>query len=175
MGQALASSSGSPVCDILPLSLPFAPMSTVLDVPAPSGWRLRPGAPVYYPGEALEVAIDNTDPSKRARGILLWSRNAGGRIGSWTLPAGNRFRHIVENPACGTASLTHADAEPKTQSSMRFTWVAPAAGAGTVAMRAFVIEDCAAPTGGCRGAQALTDFGYTLLEEGVFRNGFEAP
>jgi hypothetical protein len=53
-----------------------------------------------------------------------------------------------------------------------FDWTPPASG-GAVILRAFLIEDCGQPAGGCRSHQALSP--VTVPVEALFVDGPEAP
>lgn len=174
---AAAFSSGSPVCEVN--QLPLVPMSPVLRDPPPVGWRVKASSTRYFENQRIVVEVTNSDPARRARGVLLWAKSgplAG--AGRFVLPPVEppllpRFQFIPFVPGndCGEWALSHADAEPKLQSQLRFDWIAPA-GDAFVAIRAFVIDDCLPSAGGCRGAQALTEF--VELRPTLFYDDFEA-
>ncbi len=169
--DAVAFSSGSPVCEVN--ALPLVPMSPVLSDPAPSGWALTAAAPAYLAGQVLELSLRHPDPTRRARGVLIWTKSgpfsgAGSFVpalaaGRWRLVGGAM-------PDCGEWALTHADAMPRPLDALRFAWRAPPAGLQAVIARAFVIEDCGSPAG-CRAAQALTPI--LVLDEAIWFDGFE--
>jgi hypothetical protein len=166
-----AFSSGSVVCEVN--TIPFAPMSSVVSNPIPVGWSLRAGASVYVPGQSLTLELVNSDPGKRLRGVLIWAKSGPFTgAGSFQPSFPSALFRYVEGamPDCGESSLTHANANPKAQDQLRFSWQAPVAGTGSVIVRAYLIEDCGAGQS-CRSAQALTDI--LVLEEAVFSDGFE--
>lgn len=171
---ALAFSSGSPVCEVN--VLPFTPMSPVLIQPPPSGWRLEVPEPRFHGNRRTEVRVVNADPSKRARGVLLFAKSGPlTGAGRFVLPSPSPlfgFIPFVPGSDCGEWAVTHLSAEPKTQAQLRFEWEPEPTLDLLVAMRAFVIEDCQPEPGGCRGAQALTD--VAELVPTVFFDGFEA-
>jgi hypothetical protein len=158
-------SLGAPICEVN--GLPLIEMSPTLANPAPSGWSLR-HPPRFTPGRMLEIAVVNSDTSRRARGVLIWSK-AGPNVGSgsFAVPGNGRWQHVPAPAECGTWALTHTDAQPKAQSELRFLWAGEPAG---VILRAFVIEDCQAPTG-CRDQQALTPISF--MAPVMFEDGFE--
>lgn len=162
---AEAFSLGSPICEVN--GLPLVEMSPTLASPAPSGWSLR-HPPRFTPGRMLEISVVNSDPSRRARGVLIWSK-AGPKLGSgsFAVPGNGRWQHVPAPAECGTWALTHTDAQPKAQSELRFLWAGESLG---VILRAFVIEDCQAPTG-CRDQQALTAISF--MAPVMFEDGFE--
>jgi Reeler domain len=165
--SAHAFSGGSPICEVN--TLPLVQMSPELSDPPPTGWFLAPERASYVPGATLRVAIGNTDPSKKARGVLIWAKTGPTTgAGSFELPSNGLFQYLPAFADCGQWALSHASAVAKTQTELQFTWSAPPS--GPLIMRAFLIEDCAAP-GGCRAHQALTD--VVLLQEALFVNGFE--
>jgi len=163
----LAFSSGSPVCEVN--SLPLTPMSPVLSDPPPTGWSLVPERGSYVPDVALKLKIRNINPSKRARGVLLWAKsgpNSG--AGRFILPSSGLFQYLPAFANCAEWALAHVSSVAKTQDQLAFAWLAPAS--GPLIMRAFLIEDCTT-VGGCRAHQALTDI--VLLQEALFVDGFE--
>lgn len=171
--QARAFSSGSTVCEVD--ALPFAPMASVLRQPAPAGWRLRSEADSWYPGALRRLRLEHPDPTRRARGVLVWVKgnSFGSPVGAGQfLDLGVSDLYQFSLASCDQWSLTQRDAQPKTQDQLLFAWQAPMAGGlGFLAARAFVIEDCSAFSGGCRDAQALTEI--VSLREVVFAEGFE--
>lgn len=155
-----AFSSGSPVCEVN--ALPLVPMSPVLIQPPPSGWRLVVPEPRYRSGKANEVRVVHADPTRRVRGVLLFAKSGPlNGAGRFILPSPSPlfgFIPFVPGNDCGEWAVSHLSAVPKTQDQLVFTWQADAGLDLLVGMRAFVIEDCLPKPGGCRGAQALTDF-----------------
>lgn len=173
-----AFSFGSTVCEVN--ALPFAPMAGVLRQPAPAGWTLRSDADSWHPGALRRFRLEHPDPQRRARGVLIWVRgNLGSPIGAGSfveLGASDLYQYVgidsQNGENCQQWSLTHRSAAPKSQAQMLFAWRAPMAGGlGFLIVRAFVIEDCDTQPGGCRDAQALTDF--LPLREVLFAEGFE--
>lgn len=171
---ASAFSSGSPVCEVN--ALPFAPMSPVLVQPPPSGWRLEVPEPRFHGGRLTEVRVANADPSKRARGVLLFAKSGPlTGAGRFFLPSPSPlfgFIPFVPGSDCGEWAVSHVTAVPKTQAQLVFRWQPDEGLDLLVGMRAFVIEDCQTDPGGCRGAQALTEF--VELVPTIFFDGFEA-
>jgi Reeler domain len=148
-----ANSVGSPVCEVT--ALPFAPMSSVIGSPEPVGWTLFTTARAYRPGEAIEVRIVNTDPTKRVRGALIWAKfDDFSPAGIFQVGPGNLWQYIPPGPnaQCAQASISHTSSAPKTQAELVFSWTPPAQ--GDASMRAFLIEDCLLTS--CRSFQALT-------------------
>jgi hypothetical protein len=167
MPTARGFSLGSPICEVN--GLPLVEMSPTLANPPPTGWSLRHPTR-YTPGRILEISLVNGDPLRRARGVLIWSKsgpNTGS--GSFAVPGNERWQHVPAPAECGTWALTHTDAVPKTQAELRFLWAGSEA-AGVI-LRAFVIEDCATPSG-CRDQQALTPISF--MAPILFGDGFEA-
>ena len=74
----------------------------------------------------------------------------------------------MSGPVCDGWSLTHTDADSKSQSELTFTWQPPAD--GSALLGAFIIEDCGADRS-CIASQALTP--PLELLPGLFRSGFE--
>ncbi|MEM9305052.1 MAG: reeler domain-containing protein [Pseudomonadota bacterium] len=167
-GDASANARGSPVCEVD--RLPLAPMSPVLASPPPTGWRLELDEPRYFPGELLTVRVVNADPERLVRGVLLWAKLGGSTgAGSFVLPDGERYQYIPAPAQCETWAISHTDATPRTQDELVFEWQPPER--GSVIIRAFLIEECGAPPGGCRSSQALTPI--LSISGGLFRSGFE--
>lgn len=163
--QSPAFSGGSPVCEVN--LLPLVPMSPVLRDPPPVGWFLSVPERRWYAGREIDVRLVNADPQRRARGALLWAKSGPlTGAGEFVLPdvvppAVPRFGYITPSPgnACDQWSVSHVDSQPKTQAQLVFRWRAPSNLQDPfIGMRAFVIDDCRPTPGGCRGAQALTDF-----------------
>jgi len=172
--DAVAFSSGSPVCEVN--ALPLVPMSPVLIQPPPAGWRLVVPEPRFHGGRTNEIRVVNADPAKRARGVLLFAKSGPlTGAGRFILPSPSPlfgFIRFVPGSDCGEWAVSHVSAEPKTQGQLVFRWQPDAGLDLLVGMRAFVIEDCLPEPGGCRGAQALTDF--IELVPTVFFDDFEA-
>jgi hypothetical protein len=170
---ASAFSSGSPVCEVN--ALPLVPMSPVLVQPPPSGWRLAVPEPRFHPGRLTEVRVVNEDPGKRARGVLVFAKSGPlTGAGRFILPSpSSLFGYIpfVPGSDCGEWAVSHVTAVPKTQAQLVFRWQPDPGLDLPVGVRAFVIEDCQPEPGGCRGAQALTDF--VELVPTVFFDDFE--
>jgi hypothetical protein len=171
---AHAFSSGSPVCEVN--TLPLVPMSPVLISPPPTGWRVEVAEPRFFAGRLTRVRVVNSDPAKRARGVLLFAKSGPlTGAGGFVLPSPSPlfgFIPFVPGSDCGQWAVTHLSAEPKTQSQLVFDWAPEPTLDLLVALRAFVIEDCLPSAGGCRGAQALTE--VTELVPTVFFGDFEA-
>lgn len=169
---AFANSFGSPVCEVN--SLPLLPMANSVSSPVPVGWSLRTDSPSYLSGTPLEIRISNVDPLKRVRGVLLWAKTSADfqPAGSFLVGPGSMWQYIPPGPGafCQQASITHMNSAPKQQSTLVFNWTPPVSDAD-VLLRAFLIEDCALPSG-CRGAQALTPW-LVLVGEVVFKDRFE--
>ncbi len=170
---ASAFSSGAPVCEVN--ALPLVPMSPVLIQPPPTGWRLAIDEPRFHAGRLTVIRVVNDDPTKRARGVLIFAKSgplAG--AGRFVLPSPSPlfgFIPFVPGSDCGEWAVSHVSAVPKTQDQLVFRWEPEDGMDLLVAVRAFVIEDCQPEPGGCRSAQALTDFGE--LVPTVFFDGFE--
>jgi hypothetical protein len=161
-----AFSGGSPVCEVN--SLPLQPMSPVLADPPPIGWGMRASSLGFSPGRPIEFQVFNTDPNRRARGVLIWAK-AGPQAGSGRfLVPSKLFQYLPAFANCGEWALSHTSSAPKPQSDLLFTWEPPASGSAFV--RAFIIDDCQAPNG-CRAHQALTE--PLILEPVLFLDGFE--
>ena len=164
-----AFSLGAPICEVT--SLPLVEMSPTLASPAPSGWVLDLRA-YYYPGQAQTIRVRNSNPLKRARGVLVWAK-AGpvAGAGHFSVPSGGLYQFIPAPADCGEWAISHNSPAPKTQSELAFEWTAP--NSGTPIVRAFIIEDCGLASGDCRPYQALTP--VRALYEAVFVDGMEAP
>jgi len=167
-----ANSFGSPVCEVN--GLPLLPMANSVSSPVPTGWSLRTDKPYYLSNAPLEIRIGNIDPLKRVRGVLLWAKTTPQlqQAGSFLVGPGSMWQHIPPGNGifCQQASISHMDASPKEQNTLVFSWTPPANDVD-VLVRAFLIEDCRIPMGGCRGAQALTT--ALILGEAVFKDRFE--
>ncbi len=162
-------SLGSPICEVN--SLPLTEMSPTLASPPPSGWTLETERAYFSPGASLRVRVRHPSPLKQARGILLWAKRSqflGG--GRFELPASGAFQYIPAPAACGEWAISHVNATPKSLDDLQFDWIPDTT--APVILRAFIIEECFQPSGGCRDQQALTPI--VVLEEGVLVNGFEA-
>jgi len=165
---ALAFSAGAPICEVN--TLPLLDMSPTLAVPAPTGWYLESDRLTYQADRSLELRIRNANGSKQVRGVLLFAKsgpNSG--AGRFTLPISGAFQYIPKAQECGEWAISHTSASPKPQTQLQFNWSAPPS--GTVIVRAFLIEDCPQPSGGCRDQQALTP--VLILQEALFVDGFE--
>lgn len=174
---AAAYSSGATVCEVE--RLPFAPMASVLRDPPPSGWQLLSDGGLWFPSAIRWLRLQHPDPERRARGLLLWVKGSPAGLPSGAgrfldLGLSEHYQRVPLAPPsdCGEWALTQRDASGKTQAELQFVWQAPSvAGWGSLIARAFVIEDCGSAQGGCRDAQALTDF--LILREAPFADGFE--
>jgi len=167
-GTAHAFAAGAPICEVN--TLPLTEMSPTLANPAPTGWTLVAERVVYVPGQAIRLNIRNNNPAKLARGILIWSKSGPSvGAGQFLLEAKGMFQVIPAPAQCGEWAISHVDSTPKTQSQLQFDWMPPVQ--GTVIVRAFIIEDCAQPMGGCRAHQALTP--VLVLQPALFVDGFE--
>lgn len=165
---ASAFSLGSPICEVN--SLPLVEMSPTLADPPPTGWGIEV-RPWYVPGQGQQVRIRNSDPAREVRGVLLWAKSGpSAGAGSFTLDRAGLYQHIPAPAPCGQWALSHTSAKVKSQSDLVFDWTGPEQG-GTVILRAFLIEDCGQPSGGCRSHQALTP--VTVLVEALFVDGLE--
>lgn len=165
---ALAFSQGAPICEVN--TLPLIEMSPTLANPAPEGWTLV--VPERFAlGRPLLIQLRNADPTRRARGVLLWAKSGPATgAGSFALPGNGRWQHIPAPANCGLWAISHTDNQPKLQSELSFEWVSVEY--SSAILRAFVIEDCSAPQG-CRDQQALTPI--TLVQPALFFDGFEPP
>jgi hypothetical protein len=167
-GTASAFSQGAPVCEVN--SLPLVEMSPTLASPAPSGWALAASTATYVPGRALRVHILQPDSAKRARGVLLFAKSGpSSGVGNFALPSG-LYQYIPAPAECGEWALSHTSATPKSVDELQWDYSIPAA-AGTVILRAFLIEDCGLAGGACRDQQALTP--VLVLYEAIQVDGFE--
>ena len=165
---AEAFSLGSPICEVN--TLPLVEMSPTLADPPPTGWSIEV-RPWYVPGQSQTLRIRNLDPLRQVRGVLIWAKsgpNSG--AGSFALDGAGLYQHIPAPASCGQWALSHTSAAVKAQSDLVFDWTAPESG-GTVILRAFLIEDCGQPSGGCRSHQALTEL--AVLAEALYVDGFE--
>jgi hypothetical protein len=169
MPHAQAFSLGAPICEVQ--SLPLAPMSSTLATPVPTGWQLRVTDPRYVPGRPMRIEVTNVDPSKRARGVLIWAKSGPVTgIGSF---GGDPALYQTIPPAlapCSEWAMSHTSNAPKTQAQLHFDWTAPPGATATVLFRAFVIVDCDDPQG-CRAHQALTP--VLIQRAGLFFDDFE--
>ncbi len=173
---AAAFSSGAIVCEVN--QLPFVPMASVVAPVPPPQWRLVAARDYWYPGQVQVLRLVHDDPARRARGVLLWVKGSsfGTPVGAGSFAdtvVSSLWQYVAAMPPenCGQWAVTHESAAPKMQSSLVFTWRAPAEALGNLVARAFVIDDCAPTPGGCRGAQALTDL--VPLRETLYADGFE--
>ena len=164
----LAFSQGAPICEVN--TLPLIEMSPTLANPAPEGWTLA--VPERFAlGRPVLIQLRNTDPTRRARGVLLWAKSGPATgAGSFALPGNGRWQHIPAPANCGLWAISHTDNQPKSQAELSFEWVS--VDYSSAILRAFVIEDCSAPQG-CRDQQALTPI--TLVQPALFFDGFEPP
>lgn len=162
-----AFSLGAPICEVD--SLPLLEMSPTLADPAPSGWRLDLAQDAYMPARPLRVRVANSDPDRRARGVLLWAKTGPFSGAGQFLVDTDLFQYVPAPADCGLWAITHTSAEPKPLQDLAFWWLPP--DSGTVLMRAFVIEECGAESGGCRDQQALTPL--RVLVPKLFFDGFE--
>lgn len=160
-------SLGAPICEVN--TLPLVEMSPTLASPPPSGWSLAIDRPYFSPGTPLRVRVRHDNPLKQARGVLIWAKRSQFQgAGRFELPSSGAFQYIPAPAACGEWALSHVDATPKSLDELQFDWIP---GSTPAILRAFVIEECFLPSGGCRGHQALTPI--VFLEEGVHVDGFE--
>ncbi|MDW8479450.1 MAG: hypothetical protein RML12_05965 [Xanthomonadales bacterium] len=162
-------SAGSPICEVH--SLPLVEMSPTLAHPPPEGWFLVAEAAVYHAGRPLRVRLRHPDPGRAVRGVLLWAKSAPTEGAGWfELPADGRWQYMPGSSNCGQWAISHRDGLPKGQALLEWRWhpgESPAA-----VLRAFLIEDCGLPPGGCRDQQGLTEL--LVLERGIFIADFES-
>jgi hypothetical protein len=161
-------SQGSPICEVN--TLPLTAMSPTLADPAPQGWSLQlPDK--HAPGRAVQIRVINGDPTRRARGVLLWVKSGpAAGAGSFSIPGSGLWQYVPPPVQCGTWAIAHTDGSAKTQDQLVFEWTSSEA--ISVIVRAFVIEDCT-QQGGCRDQQALTPIGH--IDPALFFDGFEPP
>lgn len=162
-------SYGSPLCEVQ--SLPLAQMSPTLATPPPTGWSLRIDRKRYAAGLPMRVSVVNTDPTKRARGLLVWAKS-GPETGIGVFSGDpDRFQTIPPALAdCGEWAISHVTSTSKPQDQLHVDWTAPAGATANVLFRAFIIEACDAPNG-CRAYQALTPI--VVKQPGLFDDDFE--
>lgn len=166
---AAAFSQGAPICEVN--ALPLVEMSPTLASPPPTGWSLAVSQHAYVPGRPLRVRVVQPDADKRARGVLVYARTGpSSGAGNFALPAGGLYQYIPAPAECGQWALSHTSAAPKAPDEMQWDYSVPTA-SGTVILRAFLIEDCGEPSGGCRDHQALTP--VLVLPEAIQLDGFE--
>lgn len=169
IGGACAFSQGAPICEVN--TLPLVEMSPTLASPPPTGWTLAASMRAYVPGRPLRVRVQHADPGKRARGALVFAkRGPTTGAGSFALPPGGAWQYIPAPAECGEWALSHTSGEPKAPADMQWDY-SVAAPVGSLILRAFLIEDCAQPAGGCRDQQALTP--VLVLPEAIALDGFE--
>lgn len=167
-GSANGFSAGSPICEVH--SLPLVEMSPTLADPPPAGWYLEASRLVFYPNRPLAIRLRHPDPTKAVRGVLLWAK-AGPALGAghFDLPANGRWQYMPGSSNCSTWAISHADGLRKEQALLHWTW-RPGQDLAAV-LRAFLIEDCPQPPGGCRDQQGLSPI--LVLERGIFASDFE--
>lgn len=165
--QAMGFSQGAPICEVN--GLPLVEMSPTLASPAPQGWSLQVPRSIYMADRPLQVRLAHSQADKRARGVLLWAKSGQFSGAGQFLADTELFQYIPAPAECGLWAISHTSAAPKPLDQLAFWWMAPESGA--VIMRAFIIEDCAAPQG-CRAHQALTPL--LVLEPRLFFDTFES-
>lgn len=145
-------------------------MSPTLAQPPPADWALEASRTVFYPGRAVSVGLRHPDPTRAVRGVLLWAKSGPTEgAGHFELPANGRWQYMPGSSNCATWAISHADGLSKEQALLTWRWLP---GDTTVAvLRAFLIEDCPQPPGGCRDQQGLTPI--LVLERGIFLDDFE--
>lgn len=164
-----AFSAGSPICEVH--VLPLVDMSKTIAQPPPEGWYLDPSSQVYFSDHPLRIRVRNPQGALHVRGVLLWAKGSEfAGAGQFLVPDNGRWQHIPASSNCGEWAIAHTDGLPKPQSLLEFDWVG--GDSPSAAFRAFIIQDCAGPPGGCRDQQGLT--AVLALERGIFRGGFEA-
>jgi hypothetical protein len=92
--------------------------------------------------------------------------------GRFALDRAGLYQHIPAPAQGGQWALSQTSTAVKSQPDLVFDWTPPASG-GTVILRAFLIEDCGQPAGGCRSHQALSP--VTVPVEALCVDGPEAP
>ncbi len=108
-------------------------------VASPNGWSFVTPA-TYTPGGATPIGIQNTNPGKQFRGILMWlTRPDGVSVGTWTVTAGFQLCQ---------SSLMHTSSAAKAQRT--FSYLPPTTESATLTLHAVVVEECGLAT--CRTA-----------------------
>lgn len=145
-------------------------MSPTLAQPPPAGWYLDADRPIFYSGRPVLIRLRHPDPSQAVRGVLLWAKSGpSAGAGHFELPSNGRWQYMPGSSNCATWALSHADGVRKEQPLLAWRWLP--GDSPVVAMRAFLIQDCPQPPGGCRDQQGLTPI--LVLERGIFTDDFE--
>ena len=133
----MAFSTGSTVCTIDTASMNLNMLTST--VASPDGWSFNAPA-AYNPGSATPIGVQNSNPAKKFRGILMWlTRPDGVPVGTWTVTAGFQLCQ---------SSLMHTSSTAKTQQT--FSYLPPATESATLTLHAVVVEECGLAN--CRSA-----------------------
>ena len=147
-GSAVALSQGSPTChadDILssPMGDPIANM----------GYGLVPTPAAYTPGQAMTIALVNSDAEMNVRGVLIYVEDPDAldvemkpiKRGNFIAPFPTGIKAVFDGyQGCDFAGqtpvLTHVDADEPTKTlPMTFDWQPPAIDTGTLRIRAIAL------------------------------------
>jgi hypothetical protein len=132
---ALALPGGAPVCTV-----DTATMNMNMGLREggnPNSWQITASSVTYAPGGVtFDVRIENTGTAiTNFKGLLLWATDASNnQIGTWQAPSASFQR------TCSNRSITHVDANLKSEPSELFKLVLPIEQRGLITINAFVVE-----------------------------------